>query len=75
MIDKIYFKNYYRKNIKQTLLENQERQVKLEEEISMLNNELATKQEEFTNLRLKKEELELKVQTTPNIERTFNFLN
>lgn len=51
-------------------METQEKQVRLEDEISQLNTELTTKQEELTNLRLIKEELELKVQTTPIIERT-----
>lgn len=56
-------------------METQEKQVRLEDEISTLNTELTTKQEELINLRLLKEELELKIQTTPVIERTLFFLS
>lgn len=57
-------------------METQEKQIRLEDDILQLNTELTTKQEDLTNLRLIKEELELKVQTTPINERMrkYNFI-
>lgn len=60
---------FERKFISTASNEQRERQLKIEEHIANLNSELSQAKEEMTNMRIEKQELELRAQTAPTLER------
>lgn len=59
------------KYLKTSANQFREEQSKHEEEVATLNFELSQIREELTNMRIEKEELELKAQTAPSLERNY----
>ena len=49
--------------------EKREYEGKVQEHVAKINSELTEAQSEVSNMRIEKQELELKLQTTPNLER------
>lgn len=58
-----------RKYINTVTNEQREQQLKIEEHIANLTSELSNAKEEMTNMRIEKQELELRAQTAPTLER------
>uniref|UniRef100_A0A182NNG3 4-hydroxyphenylpyruvate dioxygenase n=1 Tax=Anopheles dirus TaxID=7168 RepID=A0A182NNG3_9DIPT len=56
-------------HLKAITIEQRDVQCRMEDQIATLNAELTQSQGELTNLRFHKEELELRAQTTPNLEQ------
>lgn len=57
------------KYLKTSTVEQRENHARFEQKLSNLNTELINTREELTNLRIQKEELELKAQSAPTLER------
>lgn len=69
---RLYFEFYLllnRKYINSVTNEQREQQLKIEEHIANLTSELSNAKEEMTNMRIEKQELELRAQTAPTLER------
>lgn len=62
--------------LKRASVDHREQQSRIEDQYNLLQSELLQTREELTNLRIMKEELELKAQTAPTLERKyFIYLN
>lgn len=59
---------FYRQVIKDTNYEQRDYEAKVQEHIAKLNSVLVNTQNELSNIRIEKEELELKLQTAPTLE-------
>lgn len=59
------------KMLKASAIESRNLQSQLQQQLATLNSEYSNVQEELTNTRLEKQELELRAQTAPTLERKF----
>lgn len=59
--------------LRSTVAEKREYEGQVQEHVAKINSELSQTRNELTNLRIEKEEIELKMQTTPILERELDF--